>query len=100
MDHHRDQHDHQATVDPASPGNAPTPGFAVACNLLLRNKSYRAGPIAGRHEVCDQNRRDAASRGKKDSPFDEPPGLNPNRLSPAAGVTLDPPDGSGTKSRR
>ena len=85
---------------PCVPGNAPILGFAVAGNLLRRNKSYSAGPIADHHEVCDQNRHDAASRGKKDSPFDKPPGLNPHRLSPEVDVTLDPPDGSGTKSRR
>jgi hypothetical protein len=67
---------------------------------MRRNKSYSAGPIADRHEVCDQNRHDAASRGKKDSPFDKPPGPNPHRLSPAVGVAPYPPDGSGTKSRR
>jgi hypothetical protein len=83
---------------PCAPGNAPTPGFAVAGNLLRRSKSYSVAPIAVPHEACDQNRPDAASRGNKDSPFDKPPGPNPHRLSPAVGVALDPPDGSGTKS--
>ena len=47
-----------------------------------------------------ENSRYNFPRQKKASPFDEPPGLNPHRLSPAVGVALDPPDGSGTKSRR
>jgi hypothetical protein len=39
-----------------------------------RENAYSVGPIADRHEVCDQNRHDAISRGKKDIPFDKPPG--------------------------
>jgi hypothetical protein len=97
MYHHRDQH---ARIDPASQETHRLRGSPSSGNLLGRSKSYKVGPIVGRREVCDQNRHDAASRGKKDSPFDEPPGLNLHRLSPAVGVALDPPDGSGTKSRR
>ena len=75
---------------------------AVACGRNLA-PHYSRGHINRKMwstTFCDQNRHDAASRGKKDSPFDEPPGLNLHRLSPAVGVVLDPPDGSGTKSLR
>src|SRR6266404_1401538 len=83
---------------PSFPGNAPTPEFAVAGNLLRHNNNYSVAPIAGHLEACDRNRPDAAFPGNKDSPFATPPGPNPHRLSPAVGVALDPPDGSGAKS--
>jgi hypothetical protein len=47
---------------------------------------------------CSHNRRDAACRRNKHTPVGTPPGPNPHRLSPVVGVTVDPPDGSGTKS--
>ena len=73
------------------------PSWEKQPRLLLRDG---VAPIAGHHEVCDRNRPDAAFPGNKDSPFGTPPGPNPHRLSPAVGVALDPPDGSGTKSLR
>src|SRR5215472_394274 len=80
------------------PGNAPIPGFAVCGNLPQHNKSYNVAPIADHREVYDQNRDDAAFRCNRDSPLCLLPGPNPQRLFPAIGVAVDPPDGSGTKS--
>src|ERR1700692_2843181 len=75
---------------------------AVAC---VRNLAphYSRGHINRKMwatTFCHHKRLDAASHGNKDSPFVTPPGLNPQRLSPAVGVALDLPDGSGTKSLR
>jgi hypothetical protein len=44
------------------------------------NKSYSVGPIAGRREVYDHNRHDAAFHGNRDSPVGSPPGPDPHRL--------------------
>ena len=74
---------------------------------LLELRRHGISPIVVHHTGYDQtrmrgtsSREDAASRGNKDSPLATPPGPNPHRLSPAVGVALDLPDGSGTKSLR
>src|SRR5205809_898947 len=67
------------------PSTAEALAWHAGGNLLLHNKSYSGGPIAGHREVCDHNQHDAAFPANEDSPFGTPPGLNPHRLSQAVG---------------
>src|SRR2546423_8329826 len=78
----------------------PTPASVAAGNPPWRNKNYRVDPIPGHHAVYDRNRPDAAVRRNRGSPLVEPPRPNRHRLSPGVEITVDPPDGSGTKSLR
>jgi hypothetical protein len=85
---------------PCAPGNAPTPGFAVAGNLFGAAKAIPAFPLRPLTRLAIKIGPMQLPAAKTTALLTSLQGQIRIDFSPGVGEALDPPDGSGTKSRR